>query len=182
MTNLKITLLLTLASFGAASAQSPAASSNPIKIVSSTQLVTQSVVDGKTVEKLTDGSRALPGQTLEFRQNVQNTSKTNYGKGGLVQPIPSGVLYQSNQCNVPGAVATFSTDPVKLDPKTGGLVDSNRIIFAEKPTKTVTVKENGVSVNKTVPATAEDYTAIRWNLPSLNAAASISCQMRVKVR
>ncbi len=182
MTNLKTILLLTLAGFGAASAQSTAANSSPIKVVSSTLLVTQSVVNGKTVEKLTDGSQALPGQTLEFRQNVQNTSKTNYGKGALVQAIPGGVLYQSNQCNVPGAVATFSTDPVQLDPKTKALVNSNRIIFAEKPTKTVTVKENGAEVKKTVAATAEDYTAMRWNLPGLNAGASISCQMRVKVK
>lgn len=133
MTHFKNILLIGIASFGMAAAQNNTA--NPIKIVGSTFLVTQVAENGKTVEKLVDGSKALPNQVLEMRQVIQNTSKNNYGKIFLNQVISNTVNYLLNQCSVPGVTVVYSTDPVKLDAKTSEWTNSKDMSFSEKPTK-----------------------------------------------
>lgn len=184
MTNLKLSLIAGLAALGTAAAQTPApapAAASYLKITASTSLVTVAVVDGKTTEKLTPAATALPGQTLELRQNVVNVSTFKIGQIKLNQVVPAATLYQSNSCDVPGVKALFSADPLTTDPKTGA-TNLAALQFSERPTKSVTVKENGADVKRTVAATPADYTAVRWSLPDLMASKTVNCSVRVKVR
>ncbi len=54
--------------------------------------------------------------------------------------------------------------------------------FAAKPTKTVTVTENGKAVQRVVPASPSDYTNVRWELPELGAGQTVNCNLRVRVK
>ena len=103
-------LALTSASFAA---QAPAKSSalpSPIKLSAATYVVTQVTENGKTVEKLVDGSQALPGSLLQMSQKVQNVSARTvpdiivFG-GGIIpdQDLPKLKEMGVGQVFTPGA-------------------------------------------------------------------------------
>ena len=178
MTKLKIALLISTAAFGFASAQSPA------KVTASTLKVTQVTENGKTVEKLVDASKGvLPGDTLEMKQKLDNLSAGKLTGVRLTMPVPSAVVFLSQQCSITGVKTQYSVDAHQYDPKTNAIINVNAKKFGDAPLKkTVTVKENGVDVKREVNATAADYTALRWQLPDLAAKQSVECSIRVKVK
>lgn len=177
MTKLKIALLLGTSAFGFAAAQ------NPAKVTASTFVVSQVTENGKTVEKLLDASKGvLPNTILEMQQKIDNLSGKRLTGVRLSMPIPSAVTFLSEKCDTAGTKSQFSVDAHEIDPKTKNINMVSKK-FGDAPLKkTVTVKENGKDVTKEVNATPADYTAVRWQLPDLNASQSVTCSVRVKVK
>ena len=161
-------LALTSASFAA---QAPAKSSalpSPIKLSAATYVVTQVTENGKTVEKLVDGSQALPGSLLQMSQKVQNVSARTVPGLRLNMRVPVATTYQTSTCDAARTNTLFSIDSGKT--------------FSANPTKTVTVTENGKAVQRTVPAQPSDYTNVRWELPDLAVSQTVNCNLRVRVK
>lgn len=187
MTKMKTALLITAASLGVAAAQTTttqAVKPSPAKITSATLLVTQVTENGKSVEKLVDASKGVfPGNTLVFRQTLENLSGRKLTGVQLAMPIPGTVTYLSQQCSVTPAKVQYSVDAHVLNAKTKVITNINTRKYGAAPLmKTVIVKENGVDVKKEVQAVAADYTAVRWQLPDLNAGQTVECSARVKVK
>lgn len=170
--NLTLALVALTSVTALAQVTSPAsrpAATSPIKLTASTSLVTE-VKDaaGKQTEKLGSAARALPGNILQMSQKVQNVSSRKVGGLRLNMRVDRATTYQNSRCDVANVNTLFSIDNGKT--------------FVAKPTKTVTVTENGKSVKKTVPATPSEYTNVRWMLPDINAGQTFNCHMRVKVK
>ncbi|MDO4245750.1 MAG: hypothetical protein Q4C89_06990 [Deinococcus sp.] len=168
--------LLALTAFSAQAATTQTAKPaqtkpSPIKLTAYTYTVgTTTDASGKKVERLADaaGKGALPGSLLQMTQKVQNVSTGSVRGLRLNMRVDPATTYQTSNCDVARVNTLFSADGGKT--------------FAAKPTKTVTVTENGKSVQKTVPALPSEYTNLRWELPDMNAGQTFNCNLRVKVK
>lgn len=151
-TRLLILTLATATTAIAATAQRPSA---PVLTVQRVETVT---VAGKITEKLTTAKEAVPGAT--YQVNIASVMpeglKDRQGKpvnASLTFPIPAQATYidgsaRSERDNV--AVVFALKYPAKASD------------FSAKPTKTVTVRENGVDVKRTVTASPNEYRAVKF--------------------
>lgn len=168
--------VLALTAFSAQAATTQAAQPaqtkpTPIKLTAYTYLVGETTdASGKKVERLSDaaGKGTLPGNLLQMTQKVQNVSTSRVRGLRLNMRVDPATVYQTSNCDVARVNTLFSADGGKT--------------FAAKPNKTVTVTENGKSVQKTVPALPSDYTNLRWELPDMNAGQTFNCNLRVRVK
>ena len=166
----QLTLTLLTLTSTALAAQAVPAKTSPIKLSAATYSVTQVTENGKTTERLSDaaGKGALPGSLLQMSQKVQNVSTRNVQGLRLNMRVDPATTYQTSNCDAARTNTLFSIDRGKT--------------FAAKPTKTVTVTENGKAVQRVVPASPSDYTNVRWELPELGAGQTVNCNLRVRVK
>lgn len=148
--NKLLTPLLLLASTAVA-----AAPNAPLLTVSRVDTVR---VNNQVTEKLVPVKEAVPGATYQVDIAVTvpeglKDSKGNPIKASITFPIPK--------------YATFSASSAKTN-RAGVTVQyalkypATAADFSEKPTKTVTVKENGKDVTKIVAAAPTEYRAVRF--------------------
>ncbi|WP_291430269.1 hypothetical protein [Deinococcus sp.] len=143
---------------------------SPLTLTAATLVVTQETRDGKKVEVLTDASKkqVIPGSVLALTQTFKNVSKGTLTNMALNMKVDPATTFQQASCTVGGVITQYTTDG-----KT----------FAAAPLmKTVTVTENGKSVQKKVEVKPSEYTGVRWNIPRLNAGQEGSCAMRATVK
>lgn len=185
MTNIVKLTATALALLGAASAQiaapAPApATRAPLTTTTTLNRVTTVTENGKAVERLAPAAQVSPGDLLQFTVKYTNNIKLPINDIKAPLAIPANTTYVSQKCDT-NAVTLYTIDKQVLD-KSGLVSNVSSMKFGPLPLKkTVTVKENGVDVKKTVDATPADYTAVRWNLPSLGAGKTYTCTLRVRV-
>lgn len=105
--------------------------------------------DGVKAEVLTPTTTVHPGEVL-MQRAVLKTDKALVN-GRVTLPLSANTRYLPGSASViPGTVLDFSADGGKT--------------FSLKPLKTVTVTENGKTVEKTVPVPEAEYNALRWTI------------------
>ncbi|GHG29032.1 hypothetical protein CBQ26_04860 [Deinococcus indicus] len=169
MSTLIRTTLLGAAALGTL-AGAAATTPSPLTLTAATMVVTQETRDGKKVEVLTDANKTqvVPGSVLSLRQTFRNVSKGPLNSIALNMKVDPATTFQQASCTVAGVTTQYS-----IDGKT----------FAAAPLmKTVTVTENGKTVQKKVEVKPSEYTAVRWNIARLTAGQEGTCAIRATVK
>lgn len=127
--------------------------------------VTTTVKDGVSLDSLSAADKVMPGDVLLQRATLRTDKALKAGHVTL--PVPKNTRY------VAGSLSTFKdmTAEFSADGKT----------FSLKPMKTVTVTENGKTVQKQVAVPPNEYTALRWTVPTLPAGSEITVGFKVTV-
>jgi uncharacterized repeat protein (TIGR01451 family) len=126
--------------------------------------------DGTTEEKFSEAATARPGQIVEYRVIVMNTSnETVPGSSAfIVGPVPASTDYLVD-------TATLSSDAARLEFSADGGQS-----FADKP---MVLKKNDEGEEELVAALPEEYTDARWQLlQALAPQESLTFSYRVTVR
>lgn len=136
--------------------------------VQTIQRVTVSTVGGKSVETLTDTATANPGAVLQGTHVVTLPTR----KAGAPGPrytvgIPVQGTYLPGSASADNKAVTITFALTKDGP------------YAARPTKTVTVTENGKSVAKTVTADPAEYRFVRYEFGELQGKVTVKLRYRV---
>jgi hypothetical protein len=111
--------------------------------------ITSVTKDGVKSEVLTPTKTVHPGEVL-MQRAVLKTDKALVN-GRVTLPLSANTRYLPGSASVlPGTVLDFSADGGKT--------------FSLKPLKTVTVTENGKTVEKTIAVPESEYNALRWTI------------------
>lgn len=143
----------------------------PLKLTSTTSVVTQTTQNGKTVETFTDASKVavVPGTLLDMAHTWQSVSKSDLRNMKLDMKVDPATTFRSAACTLSGVTTLFSADGGKT--------------FGAAPLKkTVTVTENGRQVQRQVEVKPSEYTNVRWQLPVVKAGSEGRCGIRVVVK
>lgn len=144
----------------------------PISITLEAFIVSEATrEDGTIEEQFVEAELARPGDIIEYRLTVTNTSDATIPPGNLslVGPVPESTRYLAGSATISAELARFD---VSLD---GG--ES----FAELPILIIVTNEQGEEVE--VEAGPELYTALRWTLLApLAPQASLTFVYRVIVQ
>lgn len=155
--------LLTALTLGAASLSSALAAPN---LVLSLLKVSFTTVNGVKSETLTETKQVKPGELLVQRA-VLHTDRSIVN-GYITLPIPANTHYLAGTASTIGSSQPeFSADGGKT--------------FSTHPMKTVTVTENGKSILKTVPVPENEYSTLRWTVPTLPNGQEVSVSYRLAV-
>ena len=123
-------------------------------------------VDGVEIETLTVTKEVSPGELLVQRA-VLRTDRFIVN-GHITLPIPANTHYLAGTASTAGtSQPEFSADGGKT--------------FSAHPIKTLTVTENGKSVQKTVPVPENEYSTLRWIVPTLPSGQDVSVSYRLAV-
>ncbi len=114
-----------------------------IKIKSTVNVLKTVVVDGKKVQKILPATKVLPNTMLLYTNTFTNISDVPADNIKLINPIPKHTLYQTGSAHGKNTDITFSVDGGKH--------------WAKPEALTVLDKDGNA-----IPATAKDYTHIRW--------------------
>lgn len=121
---------------------------------------------GKQVKKRIAAKGVQPGEELIYTLSYLNTGSEVAKDVVISDPIPAGTAYLPGSASELGEVA-FSIDKGKS--------------FKKPTLLTYEVKAGDGKVQKRV-ASPEDYTDIRWTIPSVPAGGKGSVSFRVKVK
>lgn len=162
-------VLMTLLVSGAL-AQNNAAANAPISLNLVMSLVKTVTVDGKATEQFLPNPQSVqPGDVLSQVVTVQNTSNKVVKGQDVRLPVPKNTVYLAPETGMNIARAEYSIDGGKT--------------FASAPLKkTVTVTENGKSVQKEVEVKPSEYTSVRWIVGELSPGQSLKLGYRIKVK
>lgn len=123
-------------------------------------------VNGKPVTKKIAAKGAKPGEVIIYTLSFQN-SGTEAAKDVIISdPIPEGTAYLPGSASEIGDL-TFSIDKGKT--------------FKKPTLLTYEMKGADGKLQKRV-ATPEDYTDVRWKIPSIAAGEKGSVKFKVKVK
>lgn len=114
-----------------------------IEIKSTVNVIKTVMEDGKKVQKLLPATKVLPNTMLFYTNTFTNISDAPADNIKLVNPIPKHTLYQTGSAQGENSDITFSVDEGKHWGKA----------------EVLTVLD---SAGNAIPATAKDYTHIRW--------------------
>ncbi len=114
-----------------------------IKVQSSVEVLSTVVEEGVTVQKLMPATKVLPNAVLFYKNTFTNISDKATDNIKLVNSIPKYTLYQTGSARGKNSDITFSVNGGKNWAKPEVL-----IVFDKEGNAT--------------PATAKDYTHIRW--------------------
>lgn len=147
-------LLILTASTALAAATTPAPSAPVVTVYK----VDSVKANGQATEKLTPAKDAVPGATYQVNINVTvpaglKGKDGNPLKASTTFPIPKFATF------LPGSART---DRAGVNVLYALKYPAAPADFSEKPTKVVTVKENGVDVKKTVAASPSEYRAVKF--------------------
>ena len=141
---------------------------SPLKLVLTQALVQTTTQGGKSTETLLpQPAGVVPGAVLEQAVTATNTLGKPMANVAVNLPVPAGTRYLA-ALGSGAAKALFSFDKGK----TYGAAPLHR---------TVTVTENGKSVQKEVEVAPGEYTNVRWTVPQLAAGSSLKLGFRVRV-
>ena len=123
-------------------------------------------VNGKPVTKKIAAKGAKPGEEIIYTLSYAN-SGTEAAKDVVISdPIPEGTAYLPGSASEVGDL-TFSIDKGKT--------------FKKPTLLTYEIRGAGGKAEKRV-ATPEDYTDVRWTIPSIAAGEKGSVKFKVKVK
>jgi len=128
--------------------------------------VTAVTTNGVRSETLAPADKVTPGDTLLQRATLKTDKALK--SGHIVLPVPKNTRYLS------GTASTFKD--LSLDYSADG-----GKTYSVQPMKTVTVTENGKTVQKQVPVPENEYTALRWTIVTLPKDAAVTVSYRVSV-
>ena len=121
---------------------------------------------GKQVKRKIAAKGVQPGEEIIYTLNYANSGTEGAKDVVISDPIPEGTAYLPGSASEVGDL-TFSIDKGKS--------------FKKPTLLTYEVKGSDGKVLKKV-ATPEDYTDIRWTIPSIPAGGKGSVSFRVKVK
>jgi hypothetical protein len=128
--------------------------------------VTAVTQNGVAHDVLIPGKNVRPGETLQ--QNATLRTDQLIRGGHITLPVAANTHYLPGSASVvTGLTLEFSADNGKT--------------FSAEPMKTVTVTENGKSVQKIVPVPENEYSTVRWTVATLKAGGEINVSYRATV-
>ena len=137
-------------------------------------LVTQEEQEGKVIDVLSEAFESQPGQIIQETLTASNVSSDLLKQIGLVIPVPEGTSYLAQTANPLSLTNQIIIPEFSFD---GG---NN---FAQPPLmKSVKLIEDGKEVEKEVEVLPEEYTHVRWLVPTLDSKEQISVSFRAMVR
>lgn len=122
--------------------------------------------DGKQVKKIVEAKEIFPGETIFYTLNYQNAGTETAANVAITDPIPAGTAYLPGSASEAGDLA-FSIDQGKSYKKPSLLTYEVNTPEGKKEKRV---------------ASPEEYTHIRWTLPSVAAGAQGSVSFQVKVK
>lgn len=167
MASRRLLTITFLASVCLASAQKAV---DPLNLVLRQFLVQAATGEAGTHEQLlASPSSVTPGQVLEQLLQATNVQAAALTRVHLQLPVPTGTTYLSQ-----GGAGRDTTTEFSFDHgSTYGLAPLKR---------KVKVVENGQSVTREVAVSPNEYTNVRWTVPTLAAGAVLKLTLRVTVR
>jgi uncharacterized repeat protein (TIGR01451 family) len=136
---------------------------DPISIKTLAEVETRVIVAGNEVVKLAPADRLVPADQVIYTLEVRNTGTSVVSAPTVTYPIPEHMLYIANSAIGPGADVSYSVDGHSFD----------------KP-ENLKVAATGGTLR---PATAADYTHIRWQFRhSLKANSTAFVRFRALVK
>ncbi|CAM4397828.1 hypothetical protein [Deinococcus marmoris] len=162
------TLLITLLLCGAVGAAAQGGEAISLKL--SMLLVKTVKVAGKPTEQLLPNPGSVnPGDVISQVVSVQNVTAKVVRDLPVQLPVPRNTVYLAPEKSLNSARTLYSIDGGKT--------------FAAAPLKkTITVTENGKSVQKEVEVLPSEYNAVRWIVAELSPGAQLKLGYRVQVR
>lgn len=137
---------LALVTGSAAFAQRP---SGTVELVNTVAKEVEVVEQGRKVKKLVPPTQVVPGDEVVYTLTYTNKGVQPAERVAIDNPVPTHTRYVDGSASGEGSAVTFSVDGGKS--------------FAAPSALTVREKNNaGAEVVR--PATAKDYTHIRWQL------------------
>jgi uncharacterized repeat protein (TIGR01451 family) len=130
-------------------------SDSPLAIRSIAEVESRSIVAGREVVKLIPADRVVPGDRVIYTLEVRNTGATALDSPIVTHPVPEHMRYVADSAVGPGAEMSYSVD--------GG----HSFGRAEN------LKVPGAG-GRPRPASAADYTDIRWQLKNSLKANSVA--------
>ena len=127
-------------------------------------------VDGKATEQLLPNSGSVnPGDVISQVVSIQNTSPKSMRDVPVQLPVPKNTMYLAPEKGLDSARTLYSIDGGKT--------------FAAAPLKkTITVTENGKSVQKEVEVEPREYNAVRWIVAELAPGKTLKLGYRIQVQ
>lgn len=162
------TLLITLLLCGAVSAL--AQGSEPISLKLSMLAVKTIKLDGKPTEQLVPNPGSVnPGDVIRQIVSVKNATAKTVRDLPVQLPVPKNTVYLAPEKGLDSTKAMYSIDGGKT--------------FAAAPLKkTITVTENGKSVQKEVEVKPGEYNAVRWIVAELAPGKSLELGYPIQVK
>lgn len=158
VTSLTTLLIVALSGVGQATADS----SIEINMVAQEEITTLDA-NGKQVTRLVEPTAVVPGDMIVYTTHYRNKGKMLAENVAITNPIPRDTAYVDSSATTANANLSYSVD--------GG----NK--FDAPKNLTITNRDG-----TTRPATADDYSHIRWTLKSIAPDASGSVSFHAKVR
>jgi len=137
--------LFALAAAAAGQGAGNAAHDDKISVKAIAEVTARTSQNGREVARLQAADRVVPGDEVVYTLEIRNTTATPRPPPTVDYPVPEHMRYVADSALGPGAQVSYSID--------GGLS------FARPEELFVT----GADAKKR-PATADDYTHIRWQL------------------
>lgn len=122
--------------------------------------------DGKKYARIVKATKFVPGDTIVYLINYTNKGKEPATNAVIDDPIPKGTIYIHNSATGAGADISYSID--------GGRT-------YKKPTLLFYEVEQGGKKEQRV-AFPDQYTHIRWTIPSIVPGASGKVGFKVRVK
>ena len=141
-----------------------AATTTPPKPSLMIQRVVTATVNGQTTERLEAVNSTRPGDLLQASSVLTLSGKEKGARFTL--PVPANTTY------VPGSVRASKGVRVTYALSLSGP-------FSVTPMKSVTVQEGGKTVTKQVPASQNEYRAVRYDLTGLSGTLTVGHRIRV---
>lgn len=116
--------------------------------------------NGRKLARLIPAATLHQGQEIFYTVRIRNAGAAAVRDVEVVQRIPENTVYVPRSAAGPGAEVSLSAD--------GG------ITFGKEGTLTVTEQPTPVQVPSTRPATAQDYTHVRWRLRNPLAPGAVA--------
>jgi uncharacterized repeat protein (TIGR01451 family) len=143
-------LALLLAGFAAAQS-----AVDPLSIRAIAEVEVKTVDRGHASVKLVPADRVVPGDRVIYTLEVRNTSAAVIDAPTVIHPVPEHMRYVADSAVGPGAEVSYSVDGGKSFDRAGNLM----VKTADEASR---------------PATAADYTHIRWHLKNSLKANSVA--------
>ena len=143
-------LALLLAAFAAAQS-----AVDPLGIRAIAEVESTVVAGGRQSVKLVAADRVVPGDRVIYTLEVRNTGLAVLESPSIIHPIPEHMRYVADSAIGPGAEVSYSVD----DGKSFDRAENLLVKSADGQSR---------------PATAADYTHIRWHLKNNLKANSVA--------
>jgi len=161
-------LIVALLLFGAAHAAAQVGEALSLKL--NMLLVKTVKVDGKPIEQLLPSPVSVnPGDVLSQVVSVQNTGAKNMRDLPVQLPVPKNTVYLAPERGLDSARTLYS-------------IDGGKTYAAAPLKKTITVTENGKSVQKEVEVKPSEYTTVRWIVAEVSPGATLKLGYRIQVK
>lgn len=146
---------------------SPALAANAVDVKIKAEKLVVIVKDGKKIERGVPAKKFQPGDTILYTITYVNNSAEPVLNAVIDDPIPQGTTYVHESATGAGADITYSID--------GGKTYNKPTLLTYQVAVSKEKKERKV-------ASPDQYTNIRWTVPTLPAKGSGKVTFKVRVK